>query len=55
MLFGIIYLKSKNGEVNNTAFCGIYLCVKIIKKGKEMINMKFQLAVPRGEAEDPEE
>ena len=41
ILFYIIYLKSKNVEVNNTVFCGIYLCIKIRKKSKEMINIKF--------------
>lgn len=51
----MIYLKSKNVEVNNTLFCGIYLYIKIIKKSKDTINTKFQLVVHRGENGEVEE
>ena len=34
----IIYLRSKNVKLNNTLFSDIYLCIKIIKENKEMIN-----------------
>ena len=37
-----IDLKSKNVKVNNTLFCAIYLCFKIIKKNEEITNIKFK-------------
>lgn len=34
--------------LNNTLFCDIWLCIKIIKKSKEIINTKFKIVLHWG-------
>lgn len=55
LLYDVIYLKSKNVKLNTTSFRDIYLCYKITKKSKEMIDIKFRIVVHRGRDGEAEE